>query len=263
MSRVHALALTLLLLPLSSCGGDDDEQVLTVLAAASLTEAFTELADTFEGEHDGVKVRLSFGSSTTLADQAGQGAPGDVLATADETSMAIAEKADVLADDPLIFAANEMVLVVPADNPAGIRTYDDLLKGGVDWLRCADDVPCGRAATRLIDLNPSRDVLGAIDRDAPLGDPASLEVDVKSVLAKVTSGEADAGFVYATDARAAGDDVHVIEVPHSADVLTSYYIAALDQADDGDLAAEFVELVHSAEGRDALTQAGFSIFTAG
>lgn len=246
MSRSAALALALVLLSLSSCGGDDDEKVLTVLAAASLTEVFTDLAETFEEGHDGVEVRLSFGSSTTLADQAGQGAPGDVLATADEASMAIAEGADVLADDAVVFAENQLVLVVPADNAAGITSYADLLKSDVDWLRCADEVPCGRAASKLIDLNE------------PLGGPASLEVDVKSVLAKVTSGEADAGFVYATDAQAAGDDVRVIEVPHSGEVLTSYHVATLAQADDDELAAEFVELATSEEGQAVLMRAGFS-----
>lgn len=251
MTRTAALSLALVLLPLSSCGGDDDEQVLTVLAAASLTEVFTDLADTFEEEHDGVSVRLSFGSSTTLADQAGQGAPGDVLATADEPSMQVAEDAGALAQDAVVFAENQLVLVVPADNPAGITSYTDLLGSSVDWLRCADDVPCGRAAGTLIDLNE------------PLGDPASLEVDVKSVLAKVTSGEADAGFVYATDAATAGHDVQVIDVPHAQDALTRYYIAPLEQAENDDLAADWVALVRSADGRSMLDDAGFTFRTVG
>ena len=249
MTRVAALALSLVLLPLSSCGDDEDDHVLTVLAASSLTEVFTDLADTFEAEHDGVEVRLSFGSSTTLADQAAEGAPGDVLATADETSMAIAEDAGVLADDPLVFAANELVLVVPPDNPGDVGSFDDL--AGTDWVRCADDVPCGRVAIALAEAN------------GVSVEPASLEVDAKSVLAKVTSGEADAGLVYRTDAQAAGDNVQVIEIPHAADHLATYLIAALSDADDDDLAAEFVELVHSTEGRNALTRAGFSIFAAG
>src|SRR5688500_5733296 len=147
MIRTAALALALLLFPLSSCGGDDSDAdtELTVLAAASLTEVFTKVGDSFEEDHDGVEVRLSFGSSTTLADQAAHGAPGDVLATADETSIAIADDAGVLAGDPRIFTANEMVLVVPADNPGDVSSFDDL--AGTDWVRCADDVPCGRVAS--------------------------------------------------------------------------------------------------------------------
>jgi molybdate transport system substrate-binding protein len=245
MNRAAALALALLLLPLSSCGGDDDKDTeLTVLAASSLTETFTQLGDAFEKEHDGVEVSHSFGSSATLADQAGQGAPGDVLATADETSMQVAEKAGVLTDDAVVFAENQMVLVVPADNPSKIETFADL--AGTDWVRCADDVPCGRVANTVLGLNP------------PVGDPASLEIDVKSVLAKVTSGEADAGFVYATDAKAAGADVLVIDVPHALDALTRYYIAPLEQAGDDDLAADWVTFVTSAEGRKVLEDAGFT-----
>jgi molybdate transport system substrate-binding protein len=243
-AAVVAASAALLLLPLSSCSSSDDGQMLTVLAAASLTEVFTELGDVFEEEHDGVEVSHSFGSSATLADQAGQGAPGDVLATADETSMQIAEKAGVLTDDAVVFAENQMVLVVPADNPSKIETFADL--AGTDWVRCADDVPCGRVANTVLGLNP------------PVGDPASLEIDVKSVLAKVTSGEADAGFVYATDAKAAGADVLVIDVPHSLDALTKYYIAPLEQAGDDDLAADWVTFVTSAEGRKVLEDAGFT-----
>ena len=252
MNRAAALALTLLLVPLTSCGDDDsanETNELTVLAASSLTETFIELGDAFEDQHDGVEVSFSFGSSTTLADQSGQGAPGDVLATADEASMQVAEQAGVLTDDAVVFAENQMVLVVPADNPAKIETFADL--AGTDWVRCADDVPCGRVANSVLGLNP------------PVGDPASLEVDVKSVLAKVTSGEADAGFVYATDAKAAGADVLVIDVPHSLDALTSYYIAPLEQAGDDDLAADWVSFVTSDEGREVLQGAGFTFRVAG
>jgi molybdate transport system substrate-binding protein len=250
MNRLTALALALLLLPLASCGGkDSDDTELTVLAAASLTEVFTALGDAFEEEHDGVEVEFSFGSSTTLADQAGQGAPGDVLATADETSMAIAADAGALAEEPVTFATNELVLVVPSGNPGRVTSFDDL--EGTDWVRCADDVPCGRVATALAEAN------------GVTAEPASLEVDVKSVLAKVTSGEADAGLVYRTDARAAGDQVEVIEIPHAAEHPATYVVGPLEDADEGALAADFVALVLSPEGQAALRAAGFTVRKAG
>lgn len=252
MKRTAALAVGLLVFPLASCSSssdDDDKRVLTVLAASSLTEAFTKLGDEFEQGGDDVEVRFSFGSSTTLADQAGQGAPGDVLATADESSMALAEEAGVLAKDAVEFAQNQIVLVVPADNPGRIASLADL--AGTDWVRCADDVPCGRVANQVLELNP------------PVGEPASLEVDVKSVLAKVTSGEADAGFVYATDAQAAGDDVRTIDVPHSLDALTRYYIAPLEQADDDFLAEDWVRFVRSKQARTVLEDAGFTFRVTG
>lgn len=248
MRRVLVLAAVLLLSlgATAACSSSDDngDDEVTVLAASSLTEAFEELGGRFEADHDAL-VTFSFGSSTTLAEQAGDGAPGDVLATADETSMGVAEDGDALAADAVEFAQNEMVLVVPDGNPAGIRSWGDL--NGTDWVRCADEVPCGRVATTLLGLNPS------------IGEPASLEVDVKSVLAKVTGGEADAGFVYASDAQAAGDGVKVIPIPHSQEALTTYFIAPLEQAGDADLAAAWIDFVTSDTGVQVLLDAGFTV----
>jgi molybdate transport system substrate-binding protein len=246
-----SLSAALLLLPLAACGddggdsgGDDGDRKLVVLAAASLTGVFEDFADDFEAAHDGVEVQFSFGSSTDLAEQAADGAPGDVLATADEKSMQVAEDADVTGSDPVTFATNTMVLVTPPDNPAGIESIDDL--GGTTWVRCADEVPCGRVA------------LGLIESNGVTSEPASLEEDVKSTLEKVTSGEADAGFVYATDAIAAGEDVNVIEIADAADQPTSYFLATLTQSEDGDLAQEWIDMVMSDEGQAKLAEAGFS-----
>ena len=248
-----SLSAALLLLPVAACGSDDDggdggsgggDQKLVVLAAASLTGVFEDLAKDFEAAHDGVDVEFSFGSSTDLAEQAADGAPGGVLATADEKSMQVAEDADVTGGDPVTFATNTMVLVTPSDNPADISSIDDL--DGTTWVRCADEVPCGRVA------------LGLIESNGVTSKPASLEEDVKSTLEKVTSGEADAGFVYATDALAAGDDVNVVEIADAADQPTSYYLATLTQSEDGDLAQEWVDMVMSDQGQATLAEAGFS-----
>jgi len=244
------LSTTLLLLPLAACGSadgggsDGGDRKLVVLAAASLTGVFEDFADDFEAAHDGVEVEFSFGSSTDLAEQAADGAPGDVLATADETSMQVAGDADATGGDPVTFATNTMVLVTPPDNPAHITSVDDL--GGTTWVRCADEVPCGRVT------------LGLLESNGVTSEPASLEEDVKSTLEKVTSGEADAGFVYATDAIAAGDDVKVVEIADAADQPTSYFLATLAQSEDGDLAQEWIDLVMSGEGQRTLADAGFS-----
>lgn len=246
MTRLPVLLALSLLLPLAACGGTDgdaDDATITVLAAASLTESFTDLADDFEAEHDGVNVELAFDSSATLAEQALGGAPADVLATADTSTMDSA--ADALAADPEVFATNTLVLVTPADNPAGITSYDDLDSGDVTYVVCVDTAPCGRVAAALIDAT------------GLTADPASLEVDVKAVLSKVTSGEADAGLVYATDAVAAGDDVLTFEIPGAADVVTTYPIAPLDQSPEPDLAQAFVDLVLSEAGQQVLHDAGF------
>jgi len=232
---------------LAACGDDDqegggDDATLQVLAASSLTDVFTELGEQFEADHDGVDVELSFGSSTDLAEQAADGAPGDVLATADSTAMSVAEGAGVVAD-PATFATNVLVIVTPPDNPAGIATLDDL--DGTTWVRCADDVPCGRIALA---------VLAAAGVEA---EPASLEEDVRATLDKVMSGEADAGLVYASDAVAAGSDVTEIPIAGAESELTSYLIGALDQAGDAGLARDWVDLVTGPEGQAALAEAGF------
>ena len=246
MRRTVILASVLLVLPLAGCGEDDRNtrpRTLTVLAAASLTDVFEDLAADFEADHEGAQVTFSFGSSTDLAEQAADGAPGDVLATADETSMQVAEDAGVTGDVET-FATNVLVIVTPPDNPAGIESLADL--DGSTWVRCADDVPCGRVALAVLEANG---VTAA---------PASLEEDVKSTLDKVVSGEADAALVYATDAVAAGDAVHTIEIPGAEEQLTAYFATTLEQAGDADLAQAWVDYVLSDDGRAALSEAGFT-----
>ncbi|HET8959347.1 molybdate ABC transporter substrate-binding protein [Nocardioides sp.] len=242
VSGGSALALVLVLAGCGS-GGSDAEPELTVLAASSLTDVYQGLAAGFEEEH-GAEVSFSFGSSTDLAEQAADGAPGDVLSTADATSMQAAEEAGV-AGDVVEFAGNVMVIVTPAGNPAGIRSLDDL--EGTTWVRCADEVPCGRVATSVLEDNG---VTAA---------PASLEEDVRATLDKVVSGEADAGLVYASDAVAAGDDVETIEVPGAEKEPTTYFTTTLEQSEDADLAQAWVDLMTSDEGRAALSEAGFTV----
>lgn len=244
-------ALLALLLPLAACGSDGDTgegttgegTTITVLAAASLTDTFTDLAEQFEADHEGVSVKLAFDSSATLAEQAVGGAPADVLATADTATMDGATEA--LAADPALFATNTMVLALPADNPAGITSYADLDSGEVTYVVCVDTAPCGKVAAALIEST------------GLTAEPSSLEVDVKAVLGKVTTDEADAGFVYATDAVAAGDEVTTVEIPGAAEQVTSYPIAPLVQSEEADLAQDFVDLVLSEAGQQTLADAGF------
>jgi molybdate transport system substrate-binding protein len=244
---VKRVLAALLLVPSATACSSDDEQTLTVLAAASLTETFAELAEQFEADHTGVQVELVLGSSTALAEQAVDGAPGQVLATADEHSIQTAEDGNALADAPDAFASNTLTVVTPPDNPAGIASLADLASDDVDFVMCAESAPCGAIAA---DLLRSTGIAA---------EPASEEVDVKGVLARVTQGEADAGLVYRTDAVAAGDAVAEVEVPEAADLSTNYFIAPLEGADGdlADLAAEFVTLVRSDEAREVLEGAGF------
>ncbi|RPF20521.1 molybdate ABC transporter substrate-binding protein [Myceligenerans xiligouense] len=238
LASVAALALTA-----CGTGAADDDATLQILAAASLTDAFTELGTRFEAEHDGVDVEFSFGSSTDLAQQAADGAPGDVLATADEDTMAIATAAGAVAD-PLVFATNVMVIVTPQDNPAGVRSLDDL--AGTTWVRCADEAPCGKAARAVL------------ERAGTTARPASLEEDARATLDKVLSGEADASLVYATDAASAGDAVTTIDIPAAERERNPYLLATLGRAGDADLAGEWAAFVTGPDGEAVLTEAGFS-----
>ena len=236
-----------LLIGTTGCGGGDDSSsqgTLTVLAASSLTEAFGELETTYEDEHD-VDVEISYDSSSILASQVVEGAPADVLATADEPTMQTVVDQGLTDGDPTVFATNTLTIVTPPDNPAGIEDIGDLADPDVTFAVCVPEAPCGDASQRLLDLN---------EVDAQ---PATEEENVKSVLTKVTLGEVDAGLVYVSDAQAAGDDVATVDAAHSAEVVNSDPIAVLADAGDAEAAQDWVELVLSDEGQRVLESYGF------
>jgi molybdate transport system substrate-binding protein len=226
----------------AGCGGDDEgnNPKATVFAAASLTEVFEELDP---------DATYSFAGSDDLATQIREGAPADVYAAAsprypDELFE------EGLVEEPIVFATNKLVLVVPSGNPAGIESVEDLGADGIRLVVGAEGVPIG---------DYTRTVLENMGQTAVLDSVVSNEEDVKGVLAKVVSGDADAGFVYATDAKAAGDDVEVIELPESAQATVLYPIAIVKDAQDPDAARVFVDLVLSEEGKQTLKEAGFGL----
>lgn len=227
-------------------GGDDDEgvQTLTVFAAASLTSAFTEIAGDLEQADPGIRVRLSFDGSSGLVDQIAGGAPSDVLASADTRTMDRAVEQGLIAGEPTLFATNELTLITPPGNPAGVTGLDASLEG-TRLVVCAEAVPCGSAARDL-----------AATAGIALR-PVSEEVSVSDVRGKVVSGEADAGIVYATDAAAAGDRVERVAIAGAATRPNRYPIAVLARAADPALAQSFIDAVVAAEGRSVLTAAGF------
>jgi molybdate transport system substrate-binding protein len=230
----------------SGGGGGGGDSTLTVYAAASLTKTFEEIGAEFEKQHDGVKVEFSFGGSSDLVSQIQEGAPADVFASADEANMEKLTGEDLQADDPQNFASNTLEIVTPPDNPAGITSFADLAKDGVNVVVCAPEVPCGAATVK------------AEDATGVTLSPVSEEQSVTDVLAKVTSGEADAGLVYITDVTAAGDAVHGVPFPESSDIVNTYPIVALKDSKHGDLAQDFVDLVLSDTGRGILEEAGFA-----
>lgn len=245
MTRPIAAILTAaLLLALAGCG-DTSERRLTVLAAASLTETFEQLAATYEADHPDVRVDLVLESSASLAEQVRQGAPGDVLATADERSMRSVAAAGALDGRPEVFASNRIVLAVPTGDDARVTSVADLADPGVRYVVCVPEAPCGHVA---------RAALAANGVDAA---PASEEVDVKAVLTKVRLGEADAGLVYVTDVRAARDSVRALELSGGAATVTRYAVAVLGDAEEPELARDWVDLLTSEAGRSVLDDAGF------
>ncbi len=221
---------------LVGCGGDDGDGI-TVLAAASLADPLTELAAAFEST-EGVDVALRFGGSSALVAQVNEGAPADVLVTADEVSMAAVDGPV----DATIVARNRLAIAVERGNPKGITGLDDLDRADVVVVLCAPDVPCGRLGAL------------ALDRAGVDADPASLEENVKGVVSKVALGEADAGIVYATDVR--GADAVALDVD-DRDLEAAYPMTVVDGSDHADVARAWVDFVAGPDGRAVLVAHGF------
>lgn len=228
----------------NGAGDDEGARTLTVFAAASLTDAFTEIADRFEGAHPGVEVRLSFDGSSGLVDQISGGAPADVFASADEATMSRAVDGGLVSGEPRLFAINVLTLITPPDDPAGVTGFDASLDGK-RLVVCAEGVPCGNATRALAER-------AGVDLK-----PVSEESKVTDVRGKVESGEADAGIVYTTDAAAAGDKVRTVPIAGAGDSPNRYPVAVLEGAADAGLAAEFVDAVTGPEGRAVLEGYGF------
>jgi molybdate transport system substrate-binding protein len=239
------VALAAALLALTACAPEaeeDTDNTLTVFAAASLTKAYNVIADQFEDEHPRAGIVLNFGASSTLATQITEGAPGDVFAAADETTMATAVDAGAAAD-PETFARNQLVIAVPEDNPEGITGLHDLT--GLSVAVCAEEVPCGAAAQTAIEASGASIT------------PSTYEPDVKATLAKLAINQVDAALVYRTDVIAAHDAVDAVEFPESDSAVNAYPIAILDDAANPNLAAEFIAYVQSDAGQAVLEAAGF------
>ena len=230
--------------PAGSAGVTDEPAELVVFAAASLSGSFTELGAEFEADHPGARVRFSFEGSSTLADQLEQGAPADVFASADRPTMDRAVAAGTMAGEPRVFATNVLTLVVAPGNPAAITGLDASLEGR-KLVVCAPAVPCGAATAKLAAL------LGVTLR------PVSEESRVTDVRAKVETGQADAGVVYVTDAKASGEKVGVVPIAGAERARNDYLIGTTHRAARPALAAGFIELVRGGRGRAVLAAAGF------
>jgi len=218
---------------------------LTVYAAASLQQTYTRLGSQLQQANPGLTVKFVFGGSSDLVSQLTAGAPGDVLATADERTMQSARDAGLLVGDPVTFASNHLTIVTAPGNPLGITGLADLTKPGLKLVACAPQVPCGSATAQVAQL-----------AGVQLA-PVSEENSVTGVLSKVVSGDADAGLVYTTDAKGAGAKVSTVSFPQSDQVANRYPIAVLKSTANESAAELFVTQVTGPVGQQVLQEAGF------
>jgi molybdate transport system substrate-binding protein len=237
MARVRSIALVLAVLA-AACGGSGRSGEVVVSAASSLTDAFAEMGSAFEAANPGTDVVLNFGSSATLRDQIGGGAPVDVFAPADLTTLN--EVGDLLGE-PRVFATNRLAIAVPVGNPAGVQNLSDFERADLLLGVCVPVAPCGRLA---VEAFAAAGVVPAIDSEEP---------NVRALLTKVAAGELDAGVVYATDTTA--PEVEGISV--AAGPETRYPIARVLGGPSPDAAEAFIAFVLSAEGQAILAEYGF------
>jgi len=230
----------------SACSNDDDvtDRSLRVFAAASLTDAFTELGEAFEAVNRDADVEFNFGASSELVVQIQEGAPADAFASADEANMQKVVDAGLNASDPVVFARNRLAIAVEPGNPKGITGLADLADPDVTVVLCAEQVPCGTYADE------------ALATAGVTLTPVSRGESVKATLSVVELGEADAAIVYVTDARAS-ERVDGIDIPDEENVIATLPIAGLLDTGAPDVADAWVEFVTSAEGLAILEEYGF------
>ncbi|WP_022872151.1 molybdate ABC transporter substrate-binding protein [Nesterenkonia alba] len=250
LTRARITAATTAVVLLTACADSDTRdqgaaESITVFAAASLHEVFEDIAELYT-EETGTAVTFNVAGSSGLVEQLENGAPADVLATADEATMERAVEGDLIAGEPALFAENYLVIVTPADNPAGVQSLADLGDDAVETVICAEQVPCGAATGRITEASGVQIT------------PVSEETSVTDVLGRVRNGEAEAGLVYATDALQAGDEVEAIEIEGAEEDPNLYPIAVVDHAAEPEAGEEFIDFVLTDEqAQQILTEAGF------
>lgn len=242
------LTITAMLLLLTSTFA----QTLNVFAAASLTDAFNEIATAFQTQNEGVEVAFNFAGSSTLATQIGQGAPVDVFASADTVQMQVVQDAGLVQGESVIFTRNRLVVITPQDSE--IMTLEDLADPVVLLVLAESSVPAGKYSREILEkLNTT---YGAGFSENVLANLVSEEPNVRQVATKVELGEADAAIVYITDV-ALLENIRTIDIPDEANVIATYPIATITTSEQSELAQAFVDFVLSQGGQAVLGNYGF------
>ncbi len=259
--RTSRLLVSFAVLPLllgsAACGDDDTTSSvssttqpnripgdLTVFAAASLAEAFTDAQAMLEDDNPGLELTFSFAGSGALVTQVQEGAPADIIATADRASMQKLVDIGVVGE-PVVFARNRLAILVAPGNPHGIEGLADLADPELKVVLADESVPAGKYAAE------------ALGKSGVEVSPVSKELDVRSTAAKVTSGEADAAIVYATDVTAAGDKGDGVEIPDEHNVVAEHPVAIVQSTGNIPGAEAYIEDLVSGEGQKALRTRGF------
>ncbi len=221
------------------------EGEITVFAAASLTESFTEVGEAFTAANPDASATFSFDASSALVQQIIEGAPADVFASADAANMTKLTDAGLNGSEPVIFATNLLTIIVAPGNPLGITGVADLANADIKTVVCAPEVPCGNYANQIFTTA------------AVTVTPVSLEQNVRGVVTKVTAGEADAGIVYVTDVTAAGDTADMVEIPDDINVVAEYPIATVAASQNQEVGEAFIDFLTGPDGQAILADYGF------
>jgi molybdate transport system substrate-binding protein len=232
---------------------------VTVFAAASLTESFTQIGKRFEAENPGVKIEFNFAGSQALRAQLESGARADVFASANAKEMNTAWSEFLVKPGTIHdFARNRLVVIFPKDNPAKIGTLNDLGRRGAKIDVADASVPVGKYTLQMLDQMSTDPAYGPEFKKDFLANVVSQEENVKSVVSKIRLGEADAGVVYLTDVTAgAAKDVQTLNVPDSVNLIASYPIAVVAKSPQAMLAEKFEDFVLSDQGQEILHDFNF------
>lgn len=252
------LALAFALAPFTPSAAAQDARTLTVFAAASLTDAFEQIAMDFEAANPGVEVLFNFAGSSDLATQLSEGAPADVFASANNRQLTVARDAGRIAGPVRTFAKNRLVLIVPSDNPASIASLRDLGNEGVQLVIAAAGVPVRDYTDTLLSRLVADPAYGEVYGTAFAANVVSEEANVRQVAARIALGEGDAGIVYFSDVTPdIADDVTLIPIPDALNTIATYPIAVTNDAAEPELAQAFIDYVLSDAGQDTLVAFNF------
>lgn len=244
---VSALAPIILFSACASSPESQEQTTLEVYAASSLAMPFAEAGVAFEKEHPGVKVQFNLGASSDLARFVQEGAPADVFASADIANMDKVETQDLLDSQSVIFATNYLEIIVEKGNPLNILSLEDLTDPDLIFVTTSPDVPIGKYTAEVL------------KKAGVSVTPDSFESNVKGIMLKVASGEADAGIVYHSEVVASDGQVKGVQIPTEFNIVAKYPIGIIKNSTNKKQAQGFVDFLLSPEGQALFTQYGFGV----